>query len=121
MAADDHGFQIAVGCAGEKPPQGRQRALGDRVARTSALALAGLFEPVEQRVYRQLALLCDLYLQDASTGTVALNQEVVAGMAGTTRPTVNRVLKQAEDAGLLTLGRGRIDVHDRVGIARRGR
>ena len=97
------------------------RALGDRVARTSALALAGLFEPVEQRVYRQLALLCDLYLQDASTGTVALNQEVVAGMAGTTRPTVNRVLKQAEDAGLLTLGRGRIDVHDRVGIARRGR
>lgn len=96
-------------------------ALGERVARTSELALSGLFQPVEQRVFHQLVLLCELYLQQASTGTLPLHQEVIAGMAGTTRPTVNRVLKQAEEAGLVTLGRGRIEVHDRPGLERRAR
>ena len=96
-------------------------ALGDRVARTSELALSGLFRPVEQRVFHQLVLLCELYLGPDPTGTLPLHQEVVAGMAGTTRPTVNRVLKQAETDGVITLGRGRIDVHDRAALVRRAR
>ena len=42
-------------------------------------------------------------------------------MAGTTRQTVNRVLGQAKDEGLLTLSRGRIVIDDPEGVARRAR
>jgi len=41
--------------------------------------------------------------------------------AGTTRPTANRVLKDAESEGLIALARGRVDVLDRAGLARRAR
>ena len=42
-------------------------------------------------------------------------------MAGTARPTANRVLKSTVDAGLLALRRGRIQVLDRDELARRSR
>jgi CRP/FNR family cyclic AMP-dependent transcriptional regulator len=42
-------------------------------------------------------------------------------MAGTTRPTANRVLRGAEQDGLIALGRGRITVLDRTGIEKRAR
>ena len=45
---------------------------------------------------------------------VVCMSDVVAGMAGTTRPTLNRILKQAEAEGIIGLGRGRIEVLDRT-------
>jgi CRP-like cAMP-binding protein len=52
---------------------------------------------------------------------VPLTQDVVASMAGTTRPTANQVLRAAEQAGLVTISRGRIRVDDPAGLARRAR
>jgi CRP-like cAMP-binding protein len=93
--------------------------LAARVVRLSGAALSGLFESVDTRVYRQLCLLADLYLGDAADGSLPVRQEIVAEMAGTTRPTVNRVLKQAEQDGLVGLRRGHIDVLDRARLRRR--
>jgi CRP-like cAMP-binding protein len=42
-------------------------------------------------------------------------------MAGTTRPTLNRILRRDERAGLLDLARGRIRVVDRARLARLAR
>jgi hypothetical protein len=43
---------------------------------------------------------------------VPLTQEHLATLAGTTRPTVNRVLREMQDDGAVRLGRGRIEITD---------
>ncbi|HEY1739655.1 MAG TPA: Crp/Fnr family transcriptional regulator [Acidimicrobiia bacterium] len=95
--------------------------LAARVVRLSTSAMSGLFDSVESRVLAQLNLLADLYLSDGAGGPVPVRQEIVAAMAGTTRPTVNRVLKQAELDGLIALRRGQIEVLDRDALRRRAR
>ena len=79
------------------------RAVSDRL-------LEALFVPVEKRVLRQVLLLARLYGSEERPGTIPLTQEDLAGLAGTTRPTVNQVLRAAEAASALRLGRGKIDV-----------
>jgi CRP-like cAMP-binding protein len=54
-----------------------------------------------------------------SEGWVCLNQADLAVLAGTTRSTVNRVLRRAETAGLVELARGRIRVVDEPALRRR--
>jgi hypothetical protein len=43
---------------------------------------------------------------------VTLPQEVVAELAGATRPTVNQVLRGLQDRAVVNLGRGRIEIVD---------
>ena len=50
---------------------------------------------------------------------IPLTQEELAQLAGTTRPTANRVLRAAETAGVLKVARGRIEVLDAAAVARR--
>jgi len=45
-------------------------------------------------------------------GVVPLTQEDIAAMAGTSRATVNRVLREEEKLGAVALARGRTDVLD---------
>jgi CRP/FNR family cyclic AMP-dependent transcriptional regulator len=52
---------------------------------------------------------------------VPLTQEEIAELAGTSRATVNRVLREAERKGTVELRRGRTAVLDLEGLARRGR
>jgi CRP-like cAMP-binding protein len=52
---------------------------------------------------------------------VALTQDDLASLAGTSRATVNRVLRQAEEAGAVALSRGRIRVTDRAMLTKRAR
>ena len=91
------------------------------VRRLSDQLVEALHLPVETRVLRRLAELAELFDPEAPVATVPLTQEDLASMAGSTRPTVNRVLKDAEDAGLVALARGRIEVLDRGGLSRRAR
>ena len=94
--------------------------LAQHVVRLNAQLLEALYVPVEKRVLRRL-----LALRDAcgSEDGVALpfTQEDVASMAGTTRPTANRVLIRLRDDGLIELGRGRITVLDRAALERLAR
>jgi CRP-like cAMP-binding protein len=75
--------------------------------------LEALYLPVDQRVRRRLVELAGLY-GDGGDGpvTVPLTQEVVAELAGATRPTVNQVLRDEERRGTIELGRGRIRILD---------
>jgi CRP-like cAMP-binding protein len=52
---------------------------------------------------------------------IPLTQEEVAGLAGTTRGTVNAVLRDAQASGYIELARGRIRVLDPDGLMRKAR
>jgi CRP-like cAMP-binding protein len=50
-----------------------------------------------------------------------LTQDDIASLAGTSRPKANRVLKAAEDDGILSVRRSRIEVLDAEALERRAR
>ena len=77
-----------------------------------------LYLSVETRIYRRLTKLARIY---AARDAIPLTQEDLASMAGTTRQSLNKVLRKAQDDGLVALTRGRVSVIDAEGIARRSR
>lgn len=91
--------------------------LSGQVRRLSRHLLEALYVPADKRVLRRLVEVADVY-DDA---TVPLTQEDLAGLAGTSRATVNRVLREEEERGAVRLGRGRTVVVDRDALTRRGR
>jgi len=89
--------------------------LASQVRRLTAHLVEALYVPAEQRTLRRLLGLLGRYGGGAGAGggapvVVPITQEDLATMAGTTRPTVNRVLRGMEEAGALRLSRGRIEV-----------
>lgn len=93
-----------------------------QVERLSAHLTEALFVPVDKRVIRRLLVLCRQYSEDdRSPVAIPLTQEDVAGLAGTTRPTANQVLRRLEDERLISLARGRIVVMDVADLRRRAR
>jgi CRP-like cAMP-binding protein len=97
--------------------------LAAHVRRTDAQLIESLFVPVERRVMRRLLALGDLYRGPGEDGPidVPFTQDELASLAGTSRATVNRVLRLAEEAGGVSLRRGHIRIVDREMVARRGR
>ncbi len=90
------------------------------VRRLSAQLVELMYVPVDKRLHRRLVDLCSLYGGEPPV-TIPLTQEDLAQLTGTTRPTANKVLRSAEEAELLRVGRGRIEVLDVEGLIRRGR
>ena len=90
--------------------------LAERVRRLSELLTEAYYLPADARVLRRLADLAELY-----GGAVPLPQEVLAELAGTSRATVNRVLREQEDRGTVELGRARIVVHRPERLSKRSR
>lgn len=82
--------------------------LAESVRRLSEQVAEAYYLPAESRVLRRLADLAELY-----GGTVRLPQEALADLAGASRATVNRVLREQEERGILELGRSKIVVLDR--------
>jgi CRP-like cAMP-binding protein len=89
--------------------------LDGRLRATSQALLEALYLPAETRVLRRLSHLATLY----ASPSIPLTQDDLASLAGTTRQTVNRVLGQAQDDGLVQLSRGRITITDRSELSRR--
>ena len=90
--------------------------LAARVHRLTSRLLEALYLPAEIRLWRRILELSDVY-----GDVVPLTQEDLAGLAGTTRATVNRALRREEKLGTIALGRGRVSVVDRGRLARRSR
>jgi len=86
--------------------------LADQLRRHNQLLLDAFYVPAERRVLRRLLELGE---------TVALTQEELAQLAGTSRATVNRVLREEEKRGALRLDRGRVTVLDVDALRRRAR
>ena len=78
--------------------------LADAVRRTNGLLLDAYYATAETRVLRRLAELA----ATAPDGEVRLTQDDLASLAGTSRATVNRVLRDAQRRGALELRRGRV-------------
>jgi CRP/FNR family transcriptional regulator, cyclic AMP receptor protein len=92
------------------------------VTRLSRHLLEALYVSSDKRVLRRLIELADLYGgADAAEVTIPLRQDDLAGLAGTSRATVNRVLRQEEARGTVGLERGKVTVRDRAALERRGR
>jgi CRP-like cAMP-binding protein len=96
--------------------------LAAQVRRLTEHLLETMYVPADRRVLRRLAELVDAYRDgDGAGATVPVTQEDLATMAGTTRPTVNRVLRAAQDDGVLAVSRGRVSVPDLERLRARGR
>ena len=97
-------------------------AVVGEVRRLSHQLLEALYMPADKRVLRRLVDLTRLYGADGpGPVTIPLTQEDVAELAGTTRPTANKVLRQVEDAGVVQISRGRVVVLDPAGLLQRAR
>jgi CRP-like cAMP-binding protein len=86
--------------------------LASEVRTLNERLLEALYVPVDRRVVRRLAELSRLYATDGGRVVIPLTQEELAGLAGTTRPTVNQVLRALEESGVVDLGRGKTTVID---------
>ena len=84
------------------------------LARRNQQLVARLAEVVsvsaEVRVIRRLADVARLFERGGEPTVVPLTQDDLAGLAATTRETVNRALRRQVIAGTLELGRGRVVV-----------
>jgi CRP/FNR family transcriptional regulator, cyclic AMP receptor protein len=92
-----------------------EQLLVSQLAATSNRLVEALYTPVADRVRARLVELARLY-GDPEAGEVAipLSQEHLAGLAGTSRETVNRILKQEEQRGRVRLARNLITVLPRA-------
>jgi CRP-like cAMP-binding protein len=85
--------------------------LAGEIRRQNELLLDALYVPAGRRVLRRLVELADMYAD--GDGVIALNQEELAQIAGTSRATVNRVLREQEQRGAVALARGKTAIVDR--------
>jgi CRP/FNR family transcriptional regulator, cyclic AMP receptor protein len=90
------------------------RILSDRVRRLSEQLTEAYYLSAETRVLRRLVELGDLYSSD-----IPLAQEQVAELAGTSRATANRVLRELERGGVVELGRCAVLVREPESLRRR--
>jgi CRP-like cAMP-binding protein len=91
--------------------------LAAELRRTTALVAELLFVPAERRVLRRLLAVCEVWGEPVPGMEVPLTQEDLASLAGTTRSTANRALRQAEADGLVTLARARLELKDPQALA----
>jgi CRP-like cAMP-binding protein len=91
--------------------------LADQVRRSNERVLEAYHVDADRRVRRRLLELTEIY----PDGAIPLTQEDVAGMAGTSRATVNRVLSADAKRGIVELRRGRTIVLQPEELARRAR
>lgn len=94
--------------------------LSAQVRRLSRHLLEALYTPADTRVRRRVLELVDIYTGDDPSLpiTIPLTQDDLADLAGTSRATVNRVLREDEARGIVELGRGRTLVIDRAGLTK---
>jgi CRP/FNR family cyclic AMP-dependent transcriptional regulator len=93
------------------------RLLAEQLRRASDRIVEAHYVDAETRVRRRVSELAKIY----PSGAVPLTQEDLAAMAGTSRATVNRVLREEERRGAVALQRGRTTVLDGDDLDRRCR
>lgn len=97
------------------------RLLLDQVQHVSRMLVESRSFDAETRVFRRLAELSTRFPDDGGAVVIPITQDDLAGLAGTTRPTTNRVLQEAVRRGAIVLGRGRITLLDLDDIERSAR
>jgi CRP/FNR family transcriptional regulator, cyclic AMP receptor protein len=80
-----------------------------------------MYVPVDKRLWRRVLDLAEQFGNGTVATAIPLTQEELAQLCGTTRPTVNRLLRDAEAAGAVALRRGALEVTDPAWVRRRSR
>jgi CRP/FNR family transcriptional regulator, cyclic AMP receptor protein len=93
------------------------RLLAEQLRHSTDRLVEAHYVDAETRVRRRLVELAAMY----EDGVVPLTQEDIAAMAGTSRATVNRVLREEEKLGAVALARGRTTLMDREALENRCR
>lgn len=93
------------------------RLLAAQLRHSTDRVVEAHYVDAETRVRRRLVELAETY----ERGVVPLRQEDLAALAGTSRATVNRVLRDEEKLGAVALARGRTTVLDREALQGRCR
>lgn len=93
------------------------RLLAEQLRRASERIVEAHYVDADTRVRRRLVELAGTY----DSGVVPLTQEELAAMAGTSRATVNRVLRDEAKGGTVALQRGRVTVTEPAELERRCR
>ncbi len=96
-------------------------ALASALRDMSQRLLEALYVPADTRIVRRVQQLAAEYSDGRAETVIPLTQEALASMAGTARPTANRVLRALESDGLVRVGRGRITVLDAEALRIRAR
>ena len=96
------------------------RMLAEHVALLSERLVEAYTVDAETRVARRVLELGRVY-GGTPPVTIPLIQEEIAALAGASRATVNRVLREAEDRGFVSLSRGKTTLLDESGMARLAR
>jgi CRP/FNR family transcriptional regulator, cyclic AMP receptor protein len=95
--------------------------MAERNRTLTAQLIELMFTPAPKRVVRELLRLDELGIASDDDGWIQLSQDELAMLTGSTRATVNRVLRQAETAGMIELARGRSRVVQRAAMAKLAR
>lgn len=93
--------------------------LSREIRRQNELLLEALYSSVERRVLRRLVELSETYSR--ADGEIPLTQEQLAELAGTSRATVNKVLRDEQRRGTIELRRGKTLVLQLEELTRRTR
>ena len=93
--------------------------LSARMERLNNYLLEALYVPAERRVLRRLLHLCELYPGDDQRIVIPVTQEMLASLAGTTRPTANQVLRRLVASDIVAVSRSQIVVLDRQSLHQR--
>ena len=97
------------------------RMLAEDVALLSDRLVEAYTVDAETRVARRVLELARIYGGGRPPIAIPLIQEDIAALAGSSRATVNRVLREAEARGLVQLSRGKTVLCDPDGMARLAR
>ncbi len=95
--------------------------LGQRVVKLSVALEEAMYLPVQTRILRRLVELARSYGHGEEPTVIPLTQEDIAGLAGTARATVNRILRAERNRGTVSLEKRRITVLDLDSLSRRAR
>jgi|SRR5436190_6026925 len=93
--------------------------LAVEVRRLSERLAEAYYEDADTRIRRRLVELAGA--AEGAAATIPLTQEALAEMAGTSRATVNRVLREEAKRGTVELGRGKTVIRQLDELARRAK
>ena len=96
-------------------------ALANAVRRLSAQLLETQYLSVDKRLARRVVDLSNSFGGPEPGTEIPFTQDDLAGLAGTTRQTANKVLREYEELGWIRLARGKVILVDPDALAKRGR
>jgi CRP-like cAMP-binding protein len=91
------------------------RAADVFIAQMMQVAACNALHPIEQRTCRWLLFAHDRSGQEP----IRLTQETLAQMLGVQRTTISAVARVLQDAGVIHIGRGRVEILDRPALEKR--